>query len=177
MLYVSRDSPGAHVTKLYLLLVLGALSWPTTAVAQDAGEPRPSLSQVLAKQEAQSADSCKETDPTEVVVCGRSPQRYRIDPDVLAAARAAEAPPPKPSLDATTANPCVGPNCGGATIPLVAMALTAIKAAELAAEGDDWKEAFRTHPDQYKAYQQSKAKGGISIGVTAGNQRPRGPGY
>jgi hypothetical protein len=167
------------VTKLYRLLVVGALSWPSTALAQDAAaESQPSLSQVSAKQASQSAETCKDTDPTEVLVCGRSPQRYRIDPNVLAATRAAEAPPPKPSLDATSANPCVGPNCGGATIPLVAMALTAIKAAELASEGEDWKEAFRTRPDQYEEYQQSKAKGRISIGVTAGNrQRPPGTGY
>jgi hypothetical protein len=145
-------------------------------MAQDASA-QPSFSQLLTKQEAQSsAAECKDSDPTEVVVCGRSQQRYRIDPDVLAATRAAEVPPPKPELDATTANACVGPNCGGATIPLVAMALTAIKAGELAAEGEDWKEAFRTRPDQYKAYQESKkARGKISIGVTAGNRQP-GPG-
>lgn len=167
------------MAKLHRLIPALTLCWPAAGMAQDVTTPpQPSLSQVLTKQAAQSSTAkCRDDDPTEVVVCGRSQQRYRIDPDVLAATRAAEAPPPKPQLDATTANACVGPNCGGATIPLVAMVLTAIKAGELAAEGEDWKEAFRTHPDQYKAYQQSKAKGGISIGVTAGNQRPRGPGY
>ncbi len=158
------------MTKLRRLVFLMALGLPTAAATQAPVRPEPSLSQSLADQEAQPAESCKSSDPTAVVVCGRSQQRYRIDPNVLAAARAAEAPPPKPELDATNANTCVGPNCGGATIPLVAMALTALKAAELAAEGDDWKEAFRTHPDQYKAYQASKAKKGkISIGVMAGN--------
>ena len=158
------------MTKLRRLVFLMALGWPTAAATQAPVRPEPSLSQSLADQEAQPAESCKSSDPTAVVVCGRSQQRYRIDPNVLAAARAAEAPPPKPELDATNANTCVGPNCGGATIPLVAMALTALKAAELAAEGDDWKEAFRTHPDQYEAYQASKAKKGrISIGVMAGN--------
>jgi hypothetical protein len=177
----TRRSSGDHVTKVTrLVLLLTALGWAGAATAQDqAAEPKPSLSQALTDQESHYGATCKETDPNEVVVCGRSPQRYRIDPNVLAASRAAEAPAPKSSLDATTANAaCVGPDCGGATIPLVALALTAIKAAELAAQGDDWKEAFRTHPDQYKAYQQSKAKGGISIGVTAGNRRPAtGPGY
>lgn len=160
------------MSKLHRLLPVVALCWPAATLAQDppAGA-QPSVSQMLTKQEAQSsAAKCRDDDPTEVVVCGRSQQRYRIDPDVLAATRAAEAPPPKPSLDATNANACVGPNCGGATIPLVAMALTALKAAELAAEGDDWKEAFRTHPDQYKAYKESKkAQGKISIGVMAAN--------
>ena len=167
------------MTNAQWLLLFAAVGWSAAATAQDqAAEPKPSLSQALTKQESHYGATCKETDPNEVVVCGRSPQRYRIDPNVLAATRAAEAPPPKPSLDATNANPCVGPNCGGATIPLVAMALTAIKAAELAADGDDWKEAFRTRPDQYKAYRQSKDKGGISIGVTTGNRRPApGPGY
>ena len=162
--------------KPYPLLPLLALCWPAAAIAQDA-PAQPSLSRLVAKQEAQSSSAkCTGTSPTEVVVCGRSQQRYRIDPDVLAAARALETPPPKPELDATTANACVGPNCGGATIPLVAMALTAIRAGELAAEGEDWKEAFRTRPDPYKAYQDSKkARGRISIGITAGNRQP-GPG-
>lgn len=116
--------------------------------------------------------TCRSSDPTEVVVCGRSQQRYRIDPQVLAATRAAEAPPPKPVLDATSDGSCTGPNCGGGTIPLIGMALTALKAAELAAQGDDWRDAFRTHPDQYKVYEQSKdaKKPRISIGVSAGSK-------
>jgi hypothetical protein len=166
------------VTKLRRLMFMVAACWPAAAMGQEASTPpEPSLSQALAKEGAQSSPGCKDSDPTEVVVCGRSQQRYRIDPDMLAAIRAVEAPPPKPALDATNAGGCIGPNCGGGTIPLVAMALTALKAAELAAEGDDWKEAFRTHPDQYQAYQQSK-KGRVSIGVTAGNRRtPPGAGY
>ena len=119
-----------------------------------------------------AASACKSSDPNAVVVCGRSQNRYRIDPDVLAATRAAEALPPKPPLDGTVDNSCTGANCGGGTIPLVGMALTALKAAELAIEGDDWREAFRTRPDQYKVYEQSRAaeNGRIRIGVTAGNK-------
>jgi hypothetical protein len=115
---------------------------------------------------------CRSDDPTTVVVCGRSQQRYRIDPVVLEATREAEAPPPKPRLDATTAEGCTGPNCGGGVIPLVGMALTAVKAAVLASEGEDWREAFRTHPDAYRQYVDAKTRTSrISIGVTAGNRR------
>ena len=121
---------------------------------------------------AKPVPSCK-GDSTQVVVCGRSDHKYRIDPDVLAATRAAEAPPPKPALDASQQVACVGPNCGGGNyVPLVGMALTALKAAELAADGDDWREAFRTHPDQYQAYQRAKdgKKGHVSIEITAGSK-------
>lgn len=116
---------------------------------------------------------CRSEDPTTVVVCGRSQQRYRIDPVVLAATRNAEAPPPRPRLDATTAEGCTGPNCGGGVIPLVGMALTAAKAAVLASEGEDWRDAFRTHPDAYQVYEDAKARTSrISIGLTVANRRP-----
>lgn len=117
---------------------------------------------------------CKSSDPDTVVVCGRSTNRYRIDPNVLAADRAADAAPIKPQLDATAPGPCTGSTCGGGDyIPLVGMALTALRAAELAADGDDWRDAFRTHPDQYRIYRQRKAeqadKGHVTIGVSARN--------
>jgi hypothetical protein len=124
------------------------------------------------KRDTPAKERCNSDDPSTVVVCGRSQQRYRIDPLVLEATREAEAPPPKPKLDATTTNACTGPNCGGGVIPLVGMALTAVKAAVLASQGDDWREAFRTRPDQYRAYEDAKARTSrISIGVTAGNGR------
>jgi hypothetical protein len=51
------------------------------------------------------------------------------------------------------------------------MALTGLRAAELAADGDDWREAFRTRPDEYRAYEAARAKkGGISIGIVAGSR-------
>lgn len=116
--------------------------------------------------------SCEGTDSSEVVICGKSQQRFRIDPSVLAATRAAEAAPPKPPVTGEVPEAgCVGPDCGGATIPLVGMALTALKAAELAAEGEDWRDAFRTHPDEYQAYQAAKSRTGrISVGLGAGNR-------
>jgi hypothetical protein len=156
----------------FLLLIAAGAAFSGVAAAQ---EPAQSLGEALTKTSSDHPGACKSDDPSAVVVCGRSQQRYRIDPDVLAATRAAEAPPPKPSLDATADQACVGPDCGGGTIPLVGMALTAIRAVELATHGDDWREAFRTRPDQYRAYEDARAKekakkGGISIGVSAGNK-------
>jgi len=109
-----------------------------------------------------------------VIVCGRSRDPDRIDPSVLAARRAAEALPPKPPItgDVPDAS-CAGATAcaGGSYVPLVAMALTALKAAELAADGDDWRDAFRTHPDEYQSYQNAKAKkGGVTIGVSVGDR-------
>lgn len=150
-----------------LLLLIG---WPVAAAAQVLpSEPQPVDYRAIGENFVPLAGPCKNDDPAEVVVCGRSEQRYRIDPHVLAAVRAADASPPKPSLNATGADSCVGPNCGGATIPLVGMALTVARAAMLAAKGDDWKEAFRTHPDQYEAYRQSEAavKGGMGMGANS----------
>lgn len=155
------------MTKTALLLAF-AIAVAGSAAAQDRSPPVPPT----AADTTWQTETCKSNEPGEVVVCGRSQHRYRIDPDVLAATRAAEAPPVKPPLDASNAEPCTGQDCGGGMIPLVGMALTALKAAELAAQGDDWREAFRTHPDQYRAYQQSKAakKGGISFGLNAGSR-------
>jgi hypothetical protein len=143
------------MAKAAFLLLLAGLAGSTGAVAQDALPPvGPTVASALREAvPGQTPDRCRSDDPTAVVVCGRSPHRYRIDPDVLAAVRSAEAPPPKPPVTADSAQTaCVGPKCGtGGVIPLVAMALTALRAAELAAHGDDWRDAFRTHEDAYRA--------------------------
>ena len=151
------------------MLTVLAIAAPAGA-QQDTLAAPPSIGEALSA--AKQPPNCK-SDSTEVVVCGRSNPKYRIDPDVLAATRAAEAPPPKPNLDASEQIACVGDHCGGGNyVPLVGMALTAVKAAELAAQGDDWREAFRTHPDQYRAYQESKQskKSHVSIGISAGSK-------
>lgn len=154
------------------LLFLAGLAGSVQAGAH--GEPS-NLSAIASspgKPDVSSETACRNDDPETVVVCGRSQQRFRIDPTILEASREAAALPPKQKLDATATDACIGPNCGGGTIPLVGMALTAAKAAVLASEGEDWREAFRTHPDQYQVYQGVKArKSHISIGVTAGNIR------
>ena len=64
------------------------------------------------KPDSLSKERCNSDDLSTVVICGKSQRRYRIDPVVLEATREAEAPPPKPKLDATTAEACIGPNCG-----------------------------------------------------------------
>lgn len=161
---------GDRVRKTGFLLLAGVVG-SAPAAAHDQSSPPPALT-ALGKPD--TAPSCQSDDPKTVVVCGRSQQRYRIDPTVLEATRQAEALPPKTDLDATTVGSCIGPNCGGGTIPLVGMALTAVKAAVLASEGQDWREAFRTHPDQYQVYQKAK-QSHISVGISAGNSRPQTP--
>jgi hypothetical protein len=152
-----------------LLLLIGSLE--SAASAQQSSPPK--IADALKSAETGAQPTCSNDDPETVVVCGRSQKQFRIDPDVLAATRAANALPPKPPLNAMTAEQCVGPNCGGGSyVPLVGMALTALKAAELAANGDDWRDAFRTHPDQYQLYQQEREKKGrVRFGVTVGNRR------
>ena len=162
------------MTKTCLLFLLAAFASP--AMGQEEAPVRPEgIGKAMTQLLPGEAGKCRSSDPSEVVVCGRSKQRYRIDSDVLAATRAAGAPPPKPELDASKQSSCVGPNCGGGTIPLVGMALAALKAAELAARGDDWRDAFRTHPDAYKLYEDASTtekRGSIEIGVAAGNKAP-----
>ena len=119
---------------------------------------------------AQAEAGCRSSGPQEVLVCGRAARQYRIDPVVLATERRHEALPSKPPLapDAAPDNSCVGPrHCGDAVIPLVGVALAAAKAAVLASQGDDWRDAFRTRADAYATYEEEKAKPHISIGVQA----------
>lgn len=153
-----------------MLLVTGLAA--SSAAAQDrAATDEQAVAKAIVKAAAGREADCKSDDPNAVVICGRSQQQFRIDPTVLAATRRAEALPPKAPLDATGAQPCTGSQCGGGDfVPLIPMALKALKAAELAIEGDDWREAFRTRPDQYQAYRAEQAKKGkVSVSVTAGN--------
>ena len=163
------------MTKAASLLLL-AFAWSPAMAAQD--QPgRMTMPQALRDAAPGAQSKCDNDDRHAVVVCGRSQAPYRIDPNVLAATRAAEAPPPKPPVGSAPPEQCTGPNCGGGSyVPLVGMALTALKAVELAAQGDDWREAFRTRPGQYRLYQEQQAKrakkSGVSVGVTVGNSRP-----
>jgi|tagenome__1003787_1003787.scaffolds.fasta_scaffold20931515_4 hypothetical protein len=161
-------------TRHLLLLGLGGLA--AEAAAQTSPPDPQAIARALKDNTAEAPDRCTSKDPAVVVVCGRSGERYRIDPVVLQATRDAEGLPAKPPLgDAEPDNDCIGPqHCGGGTIPLVNMALAGLKAAELAANGDDWREAFRTHPDQYQLYQDAKARAArrphISFEVSAGSK-------
>ena len=121
-----------------------------------------------------ASEACASEDPAEILVCGRPGDRFRIDPDVLEASRAREALPPKPAVtaDASPAAGCVGPQaCTGNSVPLVAMALVAAKAAALAIDGEDWREALRTRQDEYRLKKQAEERRardhGIKIGVGA----------
>lgn len=115
---------------------------------------------------------CGPTDPSDVVVCGSRSRKYRIDRNVLAAQRATEATPSREqAIDPQEHAQCIGPNCGGDFLPLVSVAMTLAKAAVDAATGADWRQNFRTHPDEYSAYQESKSKedsGKVSFSVSAG---------
>jgi len=110
------------------------------------------------------ARECPDSSPGEVLVCGRKTQRYRIDPSVLQAEREHDAAPAKPPVtaDAAPASGCVGgrgQSCTGAgAVPLVGMAMVALKAAELAVKGDDWRDAIRIHEDEYRLYKESEAR-------------------
>ena len=110
----------------------------------------------------------------EILVCGSPRQTYRVDPVVLAIEREREKGPPKRELDASTTvagGDCIGPQkCGDAVLPLVKVALAALKAATLAAKGEDWKDGFRNGPTQYQRYldEQARAKKRTKIEVTVG---------
>lgn len=141
-----------------------SLMLATTAAAQapDPGAtPANPSSSLTTMPAAPSAGRCTDKDPNAVVVCGRSSERYRIDRSVLEASRAHDAPPPKPQVMADTASDtgCIGgQGCTGGVVPLIGMALVALKAADLAAKGDDWRDALRTHEDEYRLYKQAEER-------------------
>jgi len=109
------------MTKAASLLLL-AFAWSPAMAAQD--QPgRMTMPQALRDAAPGAQSKCDNDDPHAVVVCGRSQAPYRIDPNVLAATRAAEAPPPKPPVGSAPPEQCTGPNCGGGSyVPLVGMA-------------------------------------------------------
>jgi hypothetical protein len=136
-----------------------------TAAAQAAASPIPPAPAAIdagGKVEWSSPAGCKTPHPSDLIICGKRRDPYRIDPNVLEASREVDALPPKPPVtaDATVnGNGCVGPStCQGGVIPLVGMAIVAAKAAALAANGDDWREAIRIHEDEYRLYKQAEER-------------------
>jgi len=118
----------------------------------------------------------------EVTVCGRRTPDYRLDPGVLAGTRAREALP----TDLRTAQgKAVEGSChdqpskcqGGGVIPVLAVASKTIEAVVLAVKGDDWREPFRTKPDEYEAYraEQQRTRVSVSLGASAGTGAPPRP--
>lgn len=107
----------------------------------------------------------KSDDPAVITVCGDVPrQSLRLDPKILAATRAAEAPPPGPSaMQAamnnrgcqTSAMGCTGK----ATVSFTSIGVTTAMAVIKAIKGEDWKEAFAPPPPTaYDKYREQKAK-------------------
>jgi hypothetical protein len=153
----------------FLIVAVGAAAAP-------AADPRADTPRIVSS----AVDPCKSASNEDILVCGERGQkgasRFRIDPNVLSADRAANALPPKPPADASEvaqSNACVGPNaCRDGVIPLVGMALAAAKAAVLAANGDDWRDAIRTHDDEYRLYKQAEERRrkdrGVKLGVGVG---------
>ena len=119
---------------------------------------------------------CAKSSPDEVLVCGHKTERYRIDPNVLEAQREHDALPAKPPVTAEAVQPggCVGgQGCEGGVIPLIGVAIVAAKAVALAAKGDDWRDAIRIHPDEYRLYKEAEERRAKErrprIGFSVGN--------
>lgn len=113
---------------------------------------------------SRATKGCWPAAPGEVVVCGeRGTSPYRIDAAVLQAIREKEKAenPRRLSDRSATAESCVvGPNaCPGAgAVDLVGPALLVAKSLINAATGEDWREPFRTRPDDYQLHEQAKAQ-------------------
>jgi hypothetical protein len=108
-------------------------------------------------------DPCTMVNPDEITVCAERNQkdRYRIDPGVLGADRAASANPrPEQKLAPKEKCPPHGPICEGqGAIPISAIAIVAVQTAIKAAKGEDWREAVGLTDDQdYEEYRAAKAK-------------------
>ena len=115
-----------------------------------------------------AANSCKtpeakdvKDDTREIVVCAPRIEGYRIDPDVLAAARHAKNRKPKrPERLVDTNCQAVGPmGCRPmAGIDLLAAAVTAATMVEKAVKGENVGKMFITdpQPSEYELYMESK---------------------
>lgn len=150
-----------------------ALAGHGAAAAQETNAP---ARQVIDLSREQPQNGCKASSPGELVVCGergRSP--YRLDPTVLEAQRsiAAASNPVRVQDRSGDPNLCgtVRNECGGRAIPLLEPALRVASAVVKAAEGGDWREAFRNGPGDYDRYEQAKQKRsriGVAISVRSG---------
>ena len=113
---------------------------------------------------------CDRTGEEEVVVCGRSDRRFRIDRGTLETIRAIEErddPAKRPRPRAITEG-CsgIGPMdaCGG-DIPISSMAVRAIGLIVKAVRGEDLRPAFRQGPTDYELYQRRTAKVRVQVGT------------
>lgn len=106
---------------------------------------------------------CDRTGDEEIVVCGRTDRRFRIDRGTLQTLRAIEArdnnanrPRPRAVTEGCSG---IGPMdaCGG-NIPISSMALKAVGLIVKAVRGEDLRPALRQGPTDYDIYQQAQAE-------------------
>jgi hypothetical protein len=136
-------------------------------VASAAPADPANATQVTASGEVKAADRCPTlpagAQPGEIVVCGKRPEGYRLDPDILAAKRAMHGGgrPRRPErmVDRSCAvvgqAGCIGANPG---INLMGVALTAAEMAARLAKGQEIGSMFITDPQptEYQLYQEAK---------------------
>lgn len=159
-------------------MLVAVLLAATSAASEPAKVEPGTLSRAMGEAIRDGAgDACAPASEGEILVCSEPRRKYRVDPLVLAIERENEKGPAKPPLDASTTvagGDCIGPQkCGDAVLPLVKVALAALKAATLAAKGEDWKDAFRASPPEYQRYldEQTRAKKRAKVQVTVGANR------
>jgi hypothetical protein len=156
-----RLSKSSRLAAVFALLGYGALlSAPaaargqTTVQTQTLIEPRSSTA-----LDSRPEDACKSSETSEVVVCGRrGPSPYRIDPTVLRVMRERERAENTPSSGRAPVQDCtVGPRgCDNSVIPISTIGIVTAQAIIKAIKGEDWRDPFRTKPDEYQQYIDAK---------------------
>lgn len=124
-------------------------------------QPKPAIKAAAEPCKSTEAKDVKD-DTQEIVVCAVRVEGYRIDPDVLEAARAKKnhTRPRRPERLVDRSCESVGPmGCrDGAGINMVAAAITAVTMVERAVNGGNVGEMFITdpQPDEYQLYLEAK---------------------
>ena len=162
-------------------IVMAALLFPAPAAAQGVGDIAAAIQDKSVKRpttsiiDVKSAVGCPSGADGEVVVCGSKEPKYGPDADVTKAAEPAPLPPPAASPKRATTVQCgTGGNlCDSGQIPVTAIALAGAKAVIQAIKGEDWKEVFRTRPDEYQRYLDAKnrrqARARVTVSGGAGS--------
>ena len=109
--------------------------------------------------------SCPQSEERQIIVCADPTERsrYRIDPAITAAEKAANPSNARPSVHQSIGEEPCPPHglklCPGLdTVPVLAIARVALESAVLASNGEDWRAPLRTQSDQYALYRDAKAK-------------------